>query len=113
MCSSDLADVEKLNPRLALDYQRPALTVNVESASFDGASPELEVRQVTGAFHGGSAGWRLESLRILTPESDVTLNGGVDQRATEAVLDLRVTATRFAFQKWGGVRHGLGNIAVS
>ncbi|MGE3956389.1 MAG: translocation/assembly module TamB domain-containing protein [Vicinamibacterales bacterium] len=81
-------------------------------AAFAGAAPDLDVQMLTGSVGAGDAGWDFRALHVVTPRSDVTVDGRVDRRQSPTVLDLAVTAPRFAFQEWSGVLSGLRNIAV-
>ena len=47
-----------------------------------------------------------------TPRSAYTVSGRVIRNAQPTALDLQVRASRFVFQEWSGVIHGLQNIAV-
>jgi autotransporter translocation and assembly factor TamB len=87
-------------------------TFDIARAAFDGAQPTLVVTSLTGALSNSDAGWSFDALKVETPRTSFTLDGRIEHGQEPTVLDLHVDARRFAFQEWGGVLHGLANIAV-
>ena len=103
---------EHLNTNFSFAYQPVTWTLDFSEASFAGSEPDLAVTRLSGSVSNGDEGWLFSRLHVITPRSEFSLNGRVDRRQTPTVLDLTVSAPRFAFQEWSGVLHGLTNIAV-
>ncbi len=101
-----------LNASLAFAYYPVRWQLTFHRIGWIGSAPELTVTNLTGVFGRGPTGWFFQTLRVVTPKSGFTLRGVINSEAKPSVLDLQVTADRFAFQEWAGVLHGLNRIAV-
>jgi autotransporter translocation and assembly factor TamB len=101
-----------LNTRFSFGYEPVTWTLSFQQAAFGGAGPDLTVTSLKGVVSNGDAGWRFADLRVVTPRSSFTLDGRVDRSRSPTGIELNVAAPAFAFQEWGGVLHGLSNIAV-
>jgi autotransporter translocation and assembly factor TamB len=102
----------QLNATLSFSYRPGAWLFDFGPTSFSGAEPALNVRELNGVLGFGDDGWQFGSFRVVTPQSEFTLDGGVDRRQVPATLNLNIAAPRFAFQEWAGVLHGLSSLAV-
>lgn len=105
-------EMSALNTSLSFETKPGAWTVGVNSLSFVGAAPTLTVQRIEGAIDGGSDGWTLRSLRVVTDRSEVLTNGRVTRRDGASDLDFTASAARFDFQEWGGVITALSSMAV-
>ncbi len=97
---------------LSVDTGPGAWTIGMEQLSFSGAAPALSVQRIDGAIDGGSDGWGLRSLRVVTDRSELLTNGRVTRRDGPSQLDFTASAARFDFQEWGGMLPAVSSIAV-
>jgi autotransporter translocation and assembly factor TamB len=100
-----------VNGRVSFRSHPSSGMLDLDVVSFNGASPQLDVTEVSGAVEGTSEGLTFRSLHVVTPRSDFTLDGRIG-RQSPARINLKVSAPRFAFQEWRGVLSGLTNIAI-
>jgi autotransporter translocation and assembly factor TamB len=103
---------EHLDTTLAFTYRPVTWTLTFTTARFVGSEPDLTINRLSGAIGNGPGGWRFDNLFVETPRTTFSLAGHVARSDKPTVIDLRVHAPRFAFQEWGGVLHGLKNIAI-
>ena len=105
-------DYASLNAAFSFAYYPVRWQIGFDRISWIGAAPELSVTSLSGVFGHGPTGWFFQQLRVQTPRSAFAVAGIIDTEKKPTEFDLQVTATRFAFQEWAGVLHGLKNIAV-
>jgi TamB, inner membrane protein subunit of TAM complex len=103
---------EQLDATLSFKYVPVRWALNLERVSFRGSSPDLTMTRLSGGLENGPAGLGFNALSVVTPRSTFTLTGRIVRGDTPTTVDLQVHAPKFAFQEWGGVLHGLRNIAV-
>lgn len=103
---------EAVNGTVALDLQSPAWKLAFTDLTWRGLEPDLTVDRLNGGLATGPDGWRFDRLRVATPRSAFTVDGGVYAETPTSRLGLRVDAERFAFQEWSGLLPGMRNIAV-
>ena len=101
-----------LNASLAFAYFPVRWELTFSRIGWIGTDPDLTVNNLTGVFGRGPTGWFFQTLHVDTPRSQFVVRGRIDSETKPTTFDLQVTATRFAFQEWAGVLHGLTNIAV-
>ncbi|HZT75048.1 MAG TPA: translocation/assembly module TamB domain-containing protein [Vicinamibacterales bacterium] len=101
-----------LNASLAFAYYPVRWQLTFHRIGWIGSAPALTVNELTGVFGRGPTGWFFQDLHVVTAHSTFTVRGRIDTEQHPTNFDLQVTAERFAFQEWGGVLHGLRNIAV-
>ncbi len=105
------SDFDRLNASFAFSYQPVRWRLDFANVSWIGRDPELSMSKLSGAMGSGGGVWFFDGLSIVTPRSSFVLNGRI-VRGHPTELDLQVRASRFAFQEWSGVLHGLRRIAV-
>ncbi len=103
---------QQLNARFSFVYVPVRWALDFSRLSWSGHSPELSVDPLTGRFGRGPNGWFFERFAVQTARSAYSLDGTIDTATRPTTLNLRVRASRFAFQEWAGVLRGLKNIAV-
>jgi len=102
-----------LNASFSFEYVPVRWRVALNSVSFDGHAPDLTLSKLSGALGNGPGGWLFERLTVETPQTSIVVDGRISRGdAPPRRLGMTVTASRFAFQEWSGVLHGLRNIAV-
>lgn len=105
-------DYRSLNAVFAFAYYPVRWQLTFDRISWIGTAPDLTVTNLAGVFGRGPTGWFFQQLHVETPRSAFTMGGTIDSERKPTVFDLQVTASRFAFQEWSGVLHGLKDIAV-
>jgi translocation-and-assembly-module (TAM) inner membrane subunit TamB-like protein len=103
---------ESLNASFRFAYFPVRWALTFDRVSWIGRAPDLSVQKLAGRFGHGPTGWFFENFTVDTARSSYTLAGTINTAEHPTVLDLRVVASRFAFQEWSGVLRGLKNIAV-
>ncbi len=103
---------ERLDALLSFTYKPVHWALDFQQVSFQGSAPDLVLDRLSGGIENGPAGIVFTALRVATGRSAFTLDGRILRGERPTELDLQVHAARFAFQEWGGVLHGLRNIAV-
>lgn len=103
---------EKLDASLSFTYVPVRWALNFSRLSFRGSAPDLTIDRLTGGIENGPAGLVFNTLAVVTPRSDFTLDGKIEKGDRPTTIDLDVHAPRFAFQEWGGIINGLRNIAI-
>jgi hypothetical protein len=102
-----------LNAKFAFAYYPVRWQLTFDRIAWVGSAPALTVTSLAGTFGRGPTGWFFQGLRVETPRSAFTMRGVINSEVHPTLLDLQVTAERFAFQEWAGVLHGLQNIAIN
>ncbi len=103
---------DALNLSLSYAYEPVAWKLTFADASWKGDAPNLTVNKLAGVIASGPAGLSFTDLKVQTPGTTFTLDGGIIRDVKPSVVDLRVNAERFAFQEWTGVIRELRNVAV-
>ena len=102
-----------LNASLSVDYEPDKrTTIQFANAAWTGDDSNITVERLAGGVSVGPDGWIFNNLTAQTPHSLFTLVGHIDRGRTPTTIDLRVAATRFAFQEWSGVLDGFKDIAI-
>ena len=101
-----------LNADLAFELRGSAWSLQLQRAAWRGREPELAMNNLSGGIATDATGWTFTRLRVETPSSDYTVDGGIRRDPAPTVLELDVNARRLAFQEWGGLLTGLRNIAI-
>ncbi|MFN7984025.1 MAG: AsmA family protein, partial [Vicinamibacterales bacterium] len=105
-------EMSAINAGLSIETRPGAWTIGIESLAFTGAAPQLQVQRIEGAIDGGTDGWALRSLRVVTDRSEFLTDGRVTRRDGPSQIDFTVNAARFDFQEWGGVITAVSSINV-
>ena len=103
---------EQLNTSLSFAYEPVRWRVDLERLSWRGSAPDLTVSNIGGSVSNGNEGLSFYNFSVDTPHSAFALNGRIVRSQSPTTVDLKVAASRFAFQEWAGILTGLKNIAV-
>jgi hypothetical protein len=104
---------ESLDTTFSFERRLEKSTFVFRHCSWNGSAPDLDMNNLTGTIENGPDGWRFADFSVRTPRSSFVMNGAIVRGDEPTRLDLDVRAARFAFQEWGGIVHGLRNIAIN
>jgi hypothetical protein len=104
---------ESLDTVFSFERRSERSTFTFRRCSWKGRAPDLVMNSLTGTIENGPDGWRFGDFSVRTSSSAFVLKGVILRGDEPTRLDLDVRADRFAFQEWGGIVHGLRNIAIT
>ena len=95
--------VDGFNLKGSFAYAPVHYSATIETLTFSGKSPDLTVKQFSGAFATLEDDLNVKKLYLETPESAITIDGVIHNYLATPSLQVTMSAPKFSLPEFGGV----------
>ena len=95
--------IDGLNVRAGFEYAPVHYSLTIGRLQFAGTAPDLTVTSLTGRVGTRDDNLNVEKLTLLTPRSNVTIDGVVRDYLNQPSLQVTVSAPTLSLPEFGGV----------